>query len=87
MARYGVRMAAPRVLLVGFDPHSVPGVDAQLVELALAMGEEHLALFERIVNLSRVLAPQAAIAFNSTGADSLDAVRRWIDEGHLPRSG
>jgi hypothetical protein len=121
-------MSAPRVLLVGFDSHTVPGVDAQLVEMAIAIGEEQLqaagydttyclfaaddpadagrvvdalsteawdcvvvgggirkaeeqlAMFERIVNLTRVLAPQAAIAFNSTGADSVDAVRRWLDD-------
>ena len=120
-------MPARRVLLIGFDPHTVAGVDAQLVETAIAMGEEqlraagydttyclfaaddpgdsvkvvdalssgsyecvviggglrkaeeHLELFERIVNLSRVLAPHAAIVFNSTGADSVDAVRRWLD--------
>ena len=114
-----------RVLLIGFDPHAVPGVDAAVVDMAIAMGEEqlrtagfettyclvapdgeaearmtdalagqewdcvvigggirkapeYLELFERVVNLSRVHAPTAAIAFNSTGADSLDAVRRWL---------
>lgn len=114
-----------RVLLIGLDPHAVPDVDASLVEMAIAMGEQQLhdagfdttyclvapddvaeatitealtgeaydcvvigggirkppellELFERVVNLSRVHAPDAAIAFNSTGADSADAVHRWI---------
>jgi len=118
-----------RVLLIGFDPHAVPGVDASLVEMAIATGEqrlrdagfettyclvapgdgsledtvvdalrtqpadcvvvgggirkpdEYLVLFERVVNLIRVHAPSAAIAFNSTGADSVDAVLRWLDPG------
>ena len=118
-----------RVLLIGFDPRAVPGVDASMVETAIAMGEarlqdagfatvyclfapddldidarvvdalrsqpadcvvvgggirkpdEHLVLFERIVNLIRVHAPSAAIAFNATGADSVDAVLRWLDPG------
>ncbi len=114
-----------RVLLIGFDPNAVPGVDASLVEMAIAMGEqrlqaagfdttyclvapddaaearmtealaadtyacvvvggglrkpaEYLELFERTVNLIRAHAPGAAIAFNSTGADSVDAVLRWV---------
>ena len=117
--------ADARVLLIGFDPNTVPGVDARLVEMAIAMGEqrlkdagfdtsyclvapddsaearmadaliadtyacvvvgggirkpdEYLELFERTVNLIRVHAPDAAIAFNSTGADSVDAVLRWV---------
>jgi hypothetical protein len=47
--------APNHVLLIGFDPHSVPGVDANLVDVAMAMGEEQL-----------------------TGADSVDAVLRWL---------
>ncbi len=31
-----------RVLLVGFDPNAVPGVDAALAETAMAMGEKRL---------------------------------------------
>ena len=120
-----------RVLLVGFDPRTVPGIDAamaEMVEMAMTMGEErlhaegfattyclvapddravatiadalhaqpydcvvvgggirkaeeYLELFEQVVNLSRVHAPDAAIAFNSTGADSVDAVLRWLPPG------
>jgi hypothetical protein len=118
-----------RVLLVGFDPRAVPGVDASLVEMAIAMGDarlkekgfetdyclvapddaaevqiveslsgkpydcvvvgggirkppEFLELFEEVVNLIRLHAPGAAIAFNSTGADSVDAVLRWLPRGN-----
>jgi DNA-binding LacI/PurR family transcriptional regulator len=117
--------AGNRVLLIGFDPNAIPGVDARVVEMAIAMGElrlkEHgfdtdyclvapdeepeaqmieslrskrydcvvvgggirkpepfLELFERTVNLIRVHAPQAAIAFNTTGENSVEAVLRWL---------
>jgi hypothetical protein len=117
--------AGNRVLLVGFDPGAVPGVDASLVEMAIEMGDarlkekgfetdyclvapddaaeaqiaeslnrkpydcvvvgggirkppEFLELFERVVNLIPTHAPGAAIAFNSTPADSVDAVLRWL---------
>jgi hypothetical protein len=117
-----------RVLLIGFDPRTVPDVDAEmaaLVETAMAMGDvrlkEHgfdadyclvapdaaaegrivealtdaaydcvvvgggirkpepfLELFERVVNLIRIHAPRAVIAFNTTGENSVDAVLRWL---------
>jgi hypothetical protein len=114
-----------RVLLIGFDPKAIPGVDAALVETAIAMGEErksaagfvtdyclvapdteaeseiaaalradtygcvvvgggirkpepYLELFERVVNLIRQHAPDAAIAFNTTGENSVEAVLRWL---------
>ena len=39
----------------------------------------HLLLFEKVLNLVHRLAPDAAIAFNSTPADTAEAVRRWIE--------
>lgn len=38
---------------------------------------ERLLLFERLLNAIHALAPGAKICFNTTPADSLDAVRRW----------
>jgi heptaprenylglyceryl phosphate synthase len=120
-----------RVLLVGFDPNAIPGVDAALVETAIAMGEERLRaarfettyclvapdahaedeiiasleadtydcvvvgggirkpepfleLFELVVNLIRAHAPDAAIAFNTTGENSVDAVLRWLPTPPAP---
>ena len=119
-------MAGNDVLLIGFDPHSVPGVDAALVETAMAMGdvrlkqhgfdaeyclvtpdagddefvealtdkpydcvvvgggirkpEPFLELFERVINLVRIHAPDAAIAFNTNGENSVDAVLRWLPD-------
>jgi hypothetical protein len=40
--------------------------------------EELLDLFERIVNLVRRHAPDAAIAFNSSPVDTFDAAARWL---------
>ena len=34
--------AGTAVLLIGFDPYAIPGVDAGLVEMAIAMGEVRL---------------------------------------------
>jgi hypothetical protein len=39
---------------------------------------EHLLLFEKILNLVHRLAPGARIAFNSTPADTAEAVQRWV---------
>jgi hypothetical protein len=41
--------------------------------------EDLLELFERVLNLVRRYAPDAAIAFNRTPADTFDAAARWID--------
>ncbi len=38
-----------------------------------------LDLFEQVLNLVRRYAPDAAIAFNSTPADTFDAAARWVD--------
>ena len=40
---------------------------------------DQLELFEQVINLVRRLAPSAAIAFNTTPADTFDAAARWID--------
>ena len=39
---------------------------------------ENLLLFEKILNLVHRLAPDAGIAFNSTPADTAEAVQRWV---------
>lgn len=40
--------------------------------------EPLLELFEKVVNLVRLHAPDAAIAFNSTPEDTADAALRWL---------
>lgn len=44
-----------------------------------------LDLFERVLNLVRHHAPGAAIAFNSTPADTFDAAARWLEPPGTPR--
>ncbi|MFJ9740476.1 hypothetical protein [Streptomyces sp. NPDC101166] len=113
------------VLVVGYDPQAIPGVDAEALRAALdkelARFGEHgieaamtlvvfgesaeptivsslaerpwdvvvvgggirkteqlLPLFEQIVNLVHRHAPQAAIAFNTSGGDSVEAAERWL---------
>jgi hypothetical protein len=41
--------------------------------------EEDLGLLEQVLNLIRRNAPDAAIAFNSTPANTFEAAARWID--------
>ncbi|WP_037678511.1 hypothetical protein [Streptomyces griseus] len=113
------------VLVVGYDPQAIPGVDGKALRTALdaelerfgehgvdagmtllvfdgsaettlvaslterpwdviVVGggirktEQLLPLFEQIVNLVRRHAPQAAIAFNTSGGDSVEAAQRWL---------
>ena len=39
---------------------------------------EFLRLFEKLLNVVHALAPGAKICFNSSPADSAEAVRRWV---------
>ncbi|MFE7118699.1 hypothetical protein ACFU99_25105 [Streptomyces sp. NPDC057654] len=115
----------PSVLVLGFDPQVVPGVDAAAfhtvldnelvrfgergVDASMALlemdgsaeptaaealaahawdvvvigggirkPEQLLTFFEKIVNLVREHAPQAAIAFNTSGGTSVEAAERWL---------
>ncbi|MFD7640536.1 hypothetical protein ACFV4P_07770 [Kitasatospora sp. NPDC059795] len=113
------------VLIVGIDPHAVPGLDGEAVSAALERelmrfgergidagtvlvtwdgsaegaivealakqawdvvvvgggirkAEALLPLFEQVVNLVRQHAPGAAIAFNTSVSDSVEAAERWL---------
>jgi hypothetical protein len=52
--------------------------DCVLIGAGLRQPGERLLLFEKIVNLVHELAPNARICFNTSPADSADAVRRWL---------
>ena len=52
--------------------------DCVLIGAGLRLPGERLVLFEKVLNLVHRLAPRAAICFNTTPADSLEAVQRWI---------
>ncbi|MEU4397472.1 hypothetical protein [Micromonospora orduensis] len=49
--------------------------------------EPLLPLFEKVVNLVRQHAPDAAIAFNSSPDDTADAALRWLPGGARERGG
>jgi len=53
--------------------------DCVVIGAGLREGRERVVLFERIVNLVRRLAPTAPICFNTTPADTAEAVQRWIE--------
>ncbi|KRQ96623.1 hypothetical protein CQ12_08635 [Bradyrhizobium jicamae] len=52
--------------------------DCVVIGAGLREPRERLHLFERIINLVHLAAPQSRICFNTTPADTTDAVQRWI---------
>ena len=52
--------------------------DCVVIGAGLREPPERLPLFEKIINLVHSHAPQAKICFNTTPADTADAVQRWI---------
>jgi hypothetical protein len=52
--------------------------DVVVVGGGLRKPEPLLTFFEHVVNLIRRHAPRAAIAFNSSGGDSVEAAERWL---------
>ena len=53
--------------------------DCVVIGAGLRQPGERLLLFEKILNLVHTLAPAACIAFNTTPADTLEAVHRWLE--------
>ncbi len=53
--------------------------DCIVIGAGLREPKERLLLFEKVLNLVHQLAPNAVICFNTTPADTADAVQRWID--------
>src|SRR5512143_878824 len=51
--------------------------DCVMIGASLREPPDRLLLFEKILNLVHGLAPTACICFNTSPADTLDAVRRW----------
>ena len=87
LARFGEHGIAAAMALVVFDGTAESALVASLTERAwdvvvvgggIPKAEQLLPLFEQIVNLIRRHAPQAAIAFNTSGGDSVEAARRWL---------
>ena len=55
--------------------------DAVVIGAGVRTPPEHLALFERLINVVHECAPQAKICFNSTAADTAEAILRWVQPG------
>ena len=53
--------------------------DCIVIGAGLREPKERLPLFETVLNLVHRLAPQATICFNTTPADTTEAVQRWVD--------
>jgi hypothetical protein len=53
--------------------------DCIVIGAGLREPKERLLLFEKVLNLVHRLAPDAAICFNTTPADTAEAVQRWIE--------
>ena len=52
--------------------------DCVVIGAGLREPDQHLVLFERILNLVHRFAPKASIAFNSKPGDTAEAVQRWV---------
>ncbi|MFI0739559.1 hypothetical protein ACH4PU_15950 [Streptomyces sp. NPDC021100] len=87
LARFGEHGIQAAMALVRFDASAEPALVASLTERpwdvvviggGIRKTEQLLPLFEQIVNLIRQHAPQAAIAFNSSGGDSVEAAQRRL---------
>jgi hypothetical protein len=54
-------------------------LDCVVIGAGLRQPPERLHLFETVLNLVHALAPNARICFNTNPADTVEAVRRWIE--------
>jgi hypothetical protein len=54
------------------------GFDCVMIGAGLRQPSRNLLLFEEILNLVHALAPGARICFNTTPADTTEAVKRWV---------
>ncbi|MEV5506694.1 hypothetical protein [Streptomyces orinoci] len=87
LARFAGLGVEASMTLITVDESAEPTMVAALAERAwdvvvigggIRKPEPLLPLFEQTVNLVRRHAPQAAIAFNTSGGDTVEAARRWL---------
>ncbi|MBY8339140.1 hypothetical protein LXH13_34905 [Streptomyces spinosirectus] len=87
LGRFGEHGIDAAMTLLVFDESAESTLVASLTEQpwdvvvvggGIRKAEPLLPLFEQIVNLVRRHAPQAAIAFNTSGGDSVEAAQRWL---------
>lgn len=70
------------VLALGLDLDRIRAAGYE-VESSVLIGagvraDDQVRLFEKLLNLVHERAPKAKLCFNSTPADSLEAVQRWV---------
>ncbi|MGN6770758.1 MAG: hypothetical protein ACTHJQ_13080 [Rhizobiaceae bacterium] len=53
--------------------------DCVVIGAGLREPPDLFLLFEKVINAVHRLAPQASICFNSSPADTAEAVRRWVE--------
>ncbi|MEU8472812.1 hypothetical protein AB0F30_33880 [Streptomyces sp. NPDC029006] len=87
LTRFGDHAIDASMTLIELDESAEPTIVAALSEhdwdvVVIGGGirkpEPLLPLFEQVVNLVRRHAPKAAIAFNTSGGDSVEAAKRWL---------
>ncbi|MET9529172.1 MULTISPECIES: hypothetical protein [unclassified Streptomyces] len=87
LARFGELGIDASMALIALDGSAGPAMvsalsgrawDVVVVGGGIRKPEVLLELFEQAVNLVRQHAPQAAIAFNTSGGDSVEAAQRWL---------
>ncbi|MFJ2738667.1 hypothetical protein ACIO3O_03265 [Streptomyces sp. NPDC087440] len=87
LARFGEYGIDAAMTLIVFDASAESSLVASLtkqpwdvvvVGAGIRKTEQLLPLFEQIVNLIRRHAPQAAIAFNTSGGDTVETAQRWL---------
>jgi hypothetical protein len=87
LARFGDHAIDASMALIALDETAESTLVAALSERdwdvvviggGIRKPEPLLQLFEQVVNLARRHAPQAAIAFNTSGGDSVEAAKRWV---------
>jgi hypothetical protein len=87
LARFAAGGIDAAMTLVALDETAEPAIVAALRErdwavVVIGGGIRKpvplLEFFEQVVNLVRRHAPGAAIAFNTTGGDSVEAAQRWL---------
>lgn len=87
LARFADRVIDASMLLIALDESAGPAMASALAERewdvvviggGIRKPEPLLPLFELAVNLVRRHAPTAAIAFNTSGGDSVEAAGRWL---------
>ena len=87
LARFGAHAIEASMLLIALDESAESAMtsalsgrewDVLVIGGGIRKPELLLPLFEKAVNLVRRHAPKAAIAFNTSGGDSVEAARRWL---------